>query len=351
MRGRCLTCSALVAVLWCVAAAPVVRAQTAGSGGGIQATLRIGKERQRVRLLGMKQGRVLFTHAEATHRAVTAVKVSDVESADIKLEYDKDVLSRHLRRQDWEKAAQILFRAVYPAVPFLVLKGNKAVPLALRTGDYLMKAGALKRRGGRTAEDLERAATEYRAAHAVLSGAAAADWSTRSRDATFMDVICLVMLGKLDEAESLLAAAQIPFVMEDCYALYRLAGAHVLVAKGDLRQGIEEAVGSLVFETKDLNTFPDALMLSAHCYEGLEEWHRARDVYYEVARLYRRTHWEVFAKERLTAIMAEGRTTDTEQARVENVFFGIEEDVNEKVRLLLNPAKDPAAAKKEKGKG
>ena len=72
--------------------------------------------------------------------------------------------------------------------------------------------------------------------------------------------------------------------------------------------------------------------------------YRARDVYYELARLFPGTEWQDLATARLRHIMAAGTTTEKEETSIANVFFGLDEDMNAKARELLS---SPATAEDE----
>ena len=65
------------------------------------------------------------------------------------------------------------------------------------------------------------------------------------------------------------------------------------------------------------------------------EPYRARDVYYEVAKLFPDTEWAKSAREHLQFIMDKGLTKDKEKSDIEIVFFGLNEDVNAKATALL----------------
>ena len=142
---------------------------------------------------------------------------------------------------------------------------------------------------------------------------------------------------------------------DDAYGAYNLAYAYLGYLREETLGAMENVVESIAFETKDVDTFPDALMLSARCYELQNSWHRARDVYYEVACLFRNTHWHDLAMDRLRFIVSEGLTTAKEQAQVSNVFFGVEEDMDKKVNELLGIKVDeerlrPGKEKESQGK-
>jgi hypothetical protein len=102
---------------------------------------------------------------------------------------------------------------------------------------------------------------------------------------------------------------------------------------------MDAAVKSLCFENKDVDTFPDALLISARCYEEMQEWYRARDVYYEVGRLFPKTDWADAAVSRLDFIMKKELTKDKEKLPIENVFFRFHEDMNKLALELLDKSK------------
>ena len=56
---------------------------------------------------------------------------------------------------------------------------------------------------------------------------------------------------------------------DDSYGHYWLLKGEIAHLGGDITNAMDAAVKSLCFENKDVETFPDALMLSADCYERL----------------------------------------------------------------------------------
>ena len=82
-------------------------------------------------------------------------------------------------------------------------------------------------------------------------------------------------------------------------------------------------------------------MLSADCYEQLGNFYRARDVYFEVAKLFPGTDWAEDAITRLEAVMASGKTSKKEASTAESTFFGLEEDMNALAEALIKERKTP----------
>ena len=73
----------------------------------------------------------------------------------------------------------------------------------------------------------------------------------------------------------------------------------------------------------------DALLVSAQCYEEMQEWHRARDVYYEVARIFPATDYAAMSIKRLRFIMKKELSMGKEKVPIEYIFFRYKEDMNE----------------------
>jgi tetratricopeptide (TPR) repeat protein len=331
------------------------RAASPAASPGVKAAIQVGKQRQRVVLLGRRPGGlVLLRHADSGATAAVALDPKTIKKVRIRLNYDRKSYNRARRRKNWTEAGTILTKSLAPALPFIDLQNNNLLSPTIRAATYFMRAGARKTKGAWRPEDRQAGEREYHLANALLRKVMQAEWSPRADTAALLSVICLVALNKSAEAEALLAKQAEPDFADDDYGLYRLARATLLAAKEKYLDAIEEAVAGIAFETKDIDTFPDTLMLSAYCYEKLGDWYRARDVYYEVARLFQKTRWEEAARTRLEFIMTRGYTKKDESVSSANVFFGIEEDVNAGVDALLHPEKyndkketTPAKAKKE----
>jgi len=305
---------------------------------GVEARLRIGdRPLQKVVLVGRKDGKVVYHFAESA-QVVSAVTPGDITSIRLGLAIDKAAIAKARRAGDFATAAGLLGGAVAPALPFLDIKDNNALPYVLRAGVYFLVAAEQK--VGCHFEPQERAIAEkeYLYAYALVKAAMVAEWSEHADEARMLAVVSLVGLRRTPEAAELLGSLSEPDDGDNLCGLYSLARAEVLNAQDRLEEALEAAIRGLTFEDKDLGTFPTSLLLAAHCYARRDDWYRARDVYYEVAQLFPGTHWEAAARRALTALMEAGRTKAPETAAAQTVFFGLDEDVNAKVLALLNPA-------------
>ena len=312
------------------------------AGKGVAATIQVGKhkQRQKVVLLGRRNGLVLVRQANVAGKASSAVVALDpktIVKTRVRLEYDRKSYARARRKKDWAAAGAILAKALAPALPFIDLRNNNLPGPTLRAATCFMRAGVAKTQCSWEPEKRRAGEREYRLANALCRRVMQAEWSPQADAAALMSCICLAALDRAGEAEALLADQSEPDSSDDDYGLYCLARGVILAAQKNYLGAIEAAVGGIAFETKNIDTFPDTLMLSAYCYEKLGNWYRARDVYYEVARLVGQPPWEAAARARLAVIMAGGYTKKDESVAAANVFFGIEEDVNAKVQALLHP--------------
>jgi tetratricopeptide (TPR) repeat protein len=310
-RRRARRLPALVLTLawpFLASAAEQVPPPAAPGPQGLEARLRIGERSpQKVVLLGRKDGKVVYHFAENA-QVISAAAPAEIRGVRMALAIDKAAVAKARRAGDYASAAATLGQALGPTLPFLDLKDNNALPYVLRAGCYFLLA-AEQKTGCRFDLPARAAAEqEYLYAHAMFTAAMAAEWSERADAARMRAVISLVGLGRIPAAAELLDTLAEPDPGDDLRGLYSLARAEVLHAQGHGDEALEAVIGGLVFADKDIEAFPTSLLLAAHCYALREDWYRARDVTYEVARLFPGTHWDGAARVALAGLMAAGRT-------------------------------------------
>ncbi|MBN1556573.1 MAG: hypothetical protein JW951_00340 [Lentisphaerae bacterium] len=293
-----------------------------------------GAERT-VTLVGRAPGRVLFTVGEDAVGARSAIEVDRIEAVRFDLELDETEVFRDLRRRNWLGAARRLLPAVRPALPYLDLPANDAAEPALRAGDGFMRAAARRADLAETPEQEAFVREQFETAYGILTQAAAARFSPVGALAELKAAQCLLALGKTAEAAAALEAAEEPLPGDAAYGLYWLARAQAALEAGAHRAALDAAVKSAAFETKDIDTFPDALLAAARAYESIGNPYRARDVYVEVASVFPGTDWSETARRRLAAILDRGLTDAEEPVPIKTVFFGLKEDMNARARELL----------------
>ena len=313
-------------------AGPAIRAMSP-----IKAVVRANGRERLITLVGRGEEdktRIAFTDPQAPGQR-KILDAAIVEAVRFDLAIDQAKLAQARFKRDWMAVARELLGPLKPAIPYLDLVENNAAELVLEVGDVLMRSAEKGLRMATMPEEAAAAKNRYEAAYTILKEARAAEWSSVSAIAWLKSLRCLVMLDKPKTARHYFKDIAQPFPGDRAMGLYWLVNAELEIERGDFRTAMDAAVRSLAFENKDVDTFPDALLISSQCYEELQEWHRARDVYYEVARIFPHTDWADVATRRLAFIMEKELTVDQEQSPIENVFFGLAEDMNEVVRKFL----------------
>ncbi len=338
--GRYVSSMPLKARLWCIPADapdPVMAKRKA-----LDVTL-LGRDRQN-----------LVVAPDAAGRHNGRVSTSTIVAVDFELEYDRFEVARAMARNDWPKAIRIL-RGVYePTYLYLDLPENNAAEGALELGTTMMKFARRTLRNAKDAAERAKASQQYEAAYRVFKACSKAEWSSCGSLGILKGCRCLLAIDaeKAKAARRQAAEMEEPSPGDVSYGHYWLLKAELAALDGDVTNAMDAVVKSICFESKDAETFPDALMLSAECYERLGNAYRARDVYFEVAKLFPGTDWAQDALVRLKSILASGKTKEKEPATAESTFFGLEEDMNALAEALVKDGKaaKPVFAKDYEGK-
>jgi len=301
----------------------------------LPAVLQVDGKRREGRLVGRTEtALVVLQTVNGTERKVV-IPLQAVQAAFFTLEYDHSAVQAAEIHRQWATAANVLHRALFPAFAYLDLPDNNAVEPVAALGELLMRAAADARAAARTDEARAAAWKATESAARVLQLVARVAWYEDAPLAAVRCVRCLQDAGQEERARALLAGLPEPMVGESGYGLYWLLRAQTALATNDVDGAMHAAVNAVVFEDKDVETFPDALLVTGVCYDRLDSPYRARDVYLEVASIFPGTAWATEARTRLRALLDSGRTDAKEALPVENIFFGTQEDLNAKARALL----------------
>jgi tetratricopeptide (TPR) repeat protein len=202
----------------------------------------------------------------------------------------------------------------------------------------MMQVASRSLRTANNDESHARALRQYESASDVLSALAEAkDWSPEGRVAVVKFCQCLLARGKTKTAAYHLDEFPEPVPGDAAYGPFWLVKGLLAETKEEWREALRCGILSVDFDNKNGESFPEALLLCARAYEELEEWYRARDIYFEVAQLFQNTEWGDDAANRLRAILDSGRTAEREADQaIENAFFGVSEDINKLARDFLN---------------
>lgn len=363
-----------VAGLLAAVLAVAARAQTAPEAAPLTApevtvTLQTaGKEPEKVVVSSVDGTRLFYRLPSQPAGVSISVPVASLERFDFELTVDQEELNRALMAQNWNQVCAQLWPVISPVLPYLPVRNNNGIDRAMVLGNALVKV-ARAAKESRAAGAEEKASLVYKRAYGVFGAVTSADWSPDADVARLKAILCLVALNQAKLADKELKKVREPETGDQTVGLYWYVQALLREAQGDRRAALEAVVRSVVFENKDIDTFPDALMLSGRLYEALLEPYRARDVYYEVARLFAGTEWGAAAKARLQYLLDQRLTEAKEGGSIEKTFFGLDEDVNAKATALLQGTLDreppeaemsldeepetgkPAAGKTGKGSG
>ena len=271
------------------------------------------------------------------------IEIAQIIGAAFTIDYNRFEVMRALHHQDWAAAIRLQYKAYEPAFPYLDLPNNNAAEGVMEMGTTMLRAATRSLREAADDAGRERARKQFESAYAVFQHCAKVTWSSLGLLGTLKGCRCLIGMGQPRAAWFQIRALDEPAAGDAAYGHYWLVQAELHALTNGYAAAMEASVKSLCFENKDVETFPDALLISARCYEALGEPYRARDVYYEVARLFPRTDWSAAAAGRLRAIMAGGATREAEATSVESAFLGIDEDVNALVEAYLAEQEKPPA--------
>lgn len=325
---------AFAAALWGASAWADATPPAAAPAPVVAARVTVARVSRNLDLVGRDGAKLLYREAGGPAGAYISMPAEQVESVDFRMTFDDAAYQKAVLARNWAGAAAALMPSVMPLIPYLDLKDNNASEMASACGVAMLKAADSAGRA-KSAEP-EKIKSAYMDACRVFRALAKGGGYAGADAAQARAAICLVQAGDARGAARELEAVREPEVGDAVYGLYWLAQARIRLAGGDARGAMTAAVKSLTFENKDVDVFPEALLLSARCYEELLEWHRARDVYYETAKLFSGTEWGDAAKQRLGFIMEKGMTQAREASAIESVFFGLNEDMEGHARALLD---------------
>jgi hypothetical protein len=316
----------------------------------ITAQVRSGDRVKKITLVGRKDDAVIFTESDTGVGVRLSLSADKIEKMTFALKYAPTDIYKYVRDKEWNSAVRYLLPIVKPTFPYLDVANNNAVELSLELGTYMMNSAKQQRRQAKTDAQRKLVKKQYAGAYGVMKHVAKAEWSPLSNVAALRQVECLLELRKAKTAARQFSDILEPEISDIYYGRYWLMAARLKLVQQKYREAMGAAVKSVCFQNKDVATFPDALLITAQCHEEMQDWFRARDIYYEVARVFPRTEWSEIAIRRLRFIIKNGFTEKEEKSPIQNVFFGLNEDVNELVKELLEKKEEPVVKTIEKKK-
>jgi hypothetical protein len=300
-----------------------------------------GDKARTVTVCGFSKTYIVIKAGSGTSTATSKIKLSQIDSAwftDLRLNYGD--VAGYTRKKQWKKAFNFMYKKLQPYLSYLNLPDNNAIEPSYQMATYLMYECDKNSEFAKTEKQKEYVKKQYEYAYNLFRYLRRADWTYYGKLAELNGIKCLIRMGKVKTAEFKLESMDKPVPGDIAMGLYWLNKSYVAWEQTNYPSAMDAAVMSVDFENKDINTFPDALLMTAKCYGKLDNWHRARDVYYEIAKIFPNTEWEETALVNLKKIMDENLTIKDEEQPLENVFFGFSEDLNEQVEDLLKAKKE-----------
>jgi len=285
---------------------------------------------------------VLLAQDTRTGTGLTRIQKTQVIRCEFDLEYDRSAVATALQAQDWAAAVRNLSPVVQLALPYLDITDNNGLEMAMDLGMYMVASADREILvTPKTEANRERALKQYAAAAKLFNQAAKADWTPVGQVARLKECLALLAQGKEEPAKEIFDETASPSPGDTQYGHYWLVQAELLNHAGKTVEALDASVKSVVFANKDVQTFPTSILLTAECYAKLGQYHRARDLYYEVAVLFVGTDWAADALVGLASVMEDGKTLVEEKAPIENVFFNVSDDMNKLSEELLKAQSKP----------
>lgn len=283
-------------------------------------------------LVQFEDGQLFYKEPESPRGVYANIDVTRLKRIEFPLEYDRFAVEGLAAETRWLDAARRLMKDVMPALRFIPAAPNNAADPAMDAGLYLLQEA--RSRNPETDEERQQLKNLLDRAALIFETVSRADWYRRSEEAALWAIQSDIEQGNLAEAGQRLQQMPTPSPQRPEAGVYWLTRGKLALAQDRIQPALDAAVSATVFENKNLLIFPPALFLSGQCYERLERWYRARDLYFETARLFPGTRSGRQSLDRLRALMSR-MPEEKEEADVSNVFFGTVEDMDAIVRTFL----------------
>jgi hypothetical protein len=251
--------------------------------------------------------------------------------------YDIQVLEY---QKKYSEAAEKIVNQISPAIKYINIPNNNIVDPLVDAAFLYIKAAETFSDKNSPEYNKSKAYKTYLKAYKVFKMITKAKWFEGLRSTKINIIYCILRMEKYDLVEKKMKEVKdIPEPEDSDYGTYWLIDAAIKFHKGMKEEALDSAVKSAVFDCKNIYTFPKALLLSAFCYEDILNNYRARDIYFETARLFFETPEGKIAFKSIQFIREKKLTEEPEAAGLEKVFFNSIEDVNKKVDEYIAVAK------------
>lgn len=278
------------------------------------------------------------------------IPITEIQSANFLTDYDPYQVRVMERKQEYSQAASQIIRDVAPALKYITLPDNNLVDPLSDAAYLYLKAASVYDDKKSPEYDKKKAQEEYAKAYRVFNKITQAEWYYGAQLAELNTIFCNIRMDKLDVAQKEFAKIEEPVLGDAAYGLYWLIDAQLKFHNKKFNEALDSVVKSIVFDSKNINTFPEALLLSAYCYEDMLDNYRARDTFFEIAKLFQGTPEGEIAFSSIQFIRSKKLTDTTEDVGLEKVFFDSIEDMNKKVDDFIVVVQEEERIKEEKRK-
>jgi len=308
--------------------------------------LRTDKIRKFLKLTGITDKNIEYVDG----LRIKTMPISEIKSVTFVVDYNQyDIIVLERKKQYAEAGAKIL-GWLSPALKYIRLPENNLVDYLFDAGYYYLNAASMHSDKKGHYYDMKKARREYAGAYGVFKKITEANWYYGADMARLNMAYCALRMNKREIADKLFKSVDEPCMGDATYGLYWLIDAMMKFSDGKKEEALDSAIRTIVFETKDVHVFPEALLLSAYCYEDMLDYYRARDVYFEVARLFHNTPEGRIAFASLQFIRERKLTDEPEDVGIEKVFFNSAEDVNKTADEYIKKALEEDKIREERRK-
>ena len=282
------------------------------------------------------------------HLRIKKLPIQDIEGAEFITKFSPYQAKVLEKQGKYAEAAAYIIQSIAPALKYIKLPENNLMdPLFDAAYLYLDAAATHSDKKGHE-YDLKAANKEYVKAYSVFKKITEADWYYGATLAQLNMAYCALKLKKRDIANKLFAKVDEPSLGDAAFGLYWLVDGMMKFEDKKFADALDSAIKAVVFDSKNIHVFPQALLLSAYCYEDTLDYYRARDVYFELARLFHDTPEGRIAFASIQFIRERKLTDVKEDVGIEKVFFNSVEDLNKTIDEYIPKAKEQDRLKEQR---
>ncbi len=281
---------------------------------------------------------------------VKKIPLEEIQSANFLTDYSLYTIRVMEKKKEYSEAADKIIVDIAPALKYISLPDNNLVNPLFDAAYLYMKQASVYDDKKSPEYNKDKAQKEYAKAYRIFKHITKADWYYGAQLAQLNTIFCDIRMKKTDLAEKQFAEQKEPVLGDAAYGLYWLIDAQLKFHKQKFSEALDSVIKSIVFDTKDIHTFPESLLLSAYCNEDMLDNYRARDIYFEIAKLFRDTPEGEIAYSSIKFFRERKLAEEAENIGLEKIFFDSIEDINKKIDDFIVIKKEENRIEEEKRK-